>query len=167
LAIRAGVVGDPAARGLAGADRLVAGERAVCDGQVRAGDIGDGAAGGVDTDDPVVGQGDVGDGQVAAVIEDAAAQGDGAEGARRRGSGGTPICDRQAGDLDVRRAAADVKHPGDAIAADGQSILAQTIDGQVVRDVQLGFQRDSPLRAVGELDQVCTGVGVGGSNRRA
>ena len=63
---------------VASADNLVAGERAVGDRQGRAGDIGDGTAGGVEADDPVVGQGDVGDGQVAAVVEDAAAQGDGA-----------------------------------------------------------------------------------------
>ncbi len=92
---RAGVVGDPAARGLASADSLVAGERAVIDGQGRAEDIGDGAAGGVEADDLVVGQGDVGDDQVAAVIEDAAAQGDGAEGAHHRGSGGPAVGDRQ------------------------------------------------------------------------
>ena len=162
---RAGVVRDPAARGLASADRLVAGERAVIDGQGRAEDIRDGAAAAIEADDLVVGQGHVGDDQVAAVIEDAAAQGDGAQGAHHRGSGGAAISDRQTSELDVRRAAADVKHPGGVIAANRQVVLAPTLDRQVVRDAQLAAQRDGPMQATGEPDQVGTGVEVGVEDR--
>ena len=66
-----------------------------------------------------------------------------------------------------RRAAADVEDPAGVVAADGQPAGARAVDPQVVRDAQLpARQGDRAPQPVGEGDDVGTGVGVGGRDRR-
>ena len=64
-------------------------------------------------------------------------------------------------------AAADVEDPAGVVAADGQSVRARAVDGQVVRDAQLAAgQRDRAVASRGgEVDQVGAGQGVGVEDR--
>ena len=105
-------------------------------------------------DDHVVGHDGVGEGQGAGVQDAAPPQ------------EAVPVGDGQIVDAH-RRAAADVKDPAGVAAADGQPAGTRAVDPQVVRDAQLtARQGDRAPQPVGEGDDVGTGVGVGGRDRR-
>src|SRR5438552_1517157 len=131
-------------------DAQIAGERTVGDRQ----DVNipkEGTTSGRGADDYfVVGQDVVGEAQDTAVVHDAAT-------AKTRNQA---VADGQAGD-GHGRSAADVKDAAGVVAADGQLFGAGTIDGQVVRDVQLtAGEGDGALHFGGEVDRIRAGVGI-------